>query len=135
MAVSQWMNELLLGMEPFDTEHKGLFQLIDDLDQALRARQADAVLDILLEELENYTKTHFLHEEELFSKIAYPKMDEHTAEHLRFTNDIASFRQDLFQVQVGLPVKVSSYLRDWLRTHIKVKDKDYGDFAREHGFA
>ena len=135
MAISQWMDELLLGIEPFDTEHSVLFRLIDDLNEAMRARLGDVVLDSMLGELENYAQTHFFDEEEFFKKIGYPKKDEHIAEHLKFTNDIAGFRQESFQSQVGLSVKIVTYLREWLKTHIKMKDMDYGQFAKEHGFA
>lgn len=134
MAISQWMDELLLGLEPFDSEHKILFQLIDDLNEAMKARLGDVVIDSILGDLENYARTHFQHEEEYFLKIAYPRQAEHSIEHLKFTNDIAGFRQELFQSPMGLPVKVVNYLRNWLYTHIKVKDKDFGYFARQNGW-
>ena len=134
MAIFQWMDELLLGLEPFDSEHKVLFRLIDDLNEAMKARLGDVVIDSILDELEKYAKTHFRHEEEFFLKIAYPGQEQHSIEHLKFTNDIASFRQDLFQTPMGLSVKVVNYLRNWLYTHIKVKDKDFGYFARQHGW-
>ena len=134
MAIAQWMDQLMLGIEPFDHEHAGLFRLIDDLNEAMKARLGDVVLNSILEELENYTVNHFRHEEEFFEKIGYPKQDEHCAEHQKFTNDIARFRLELFQNQIGLSVKVVTYLREWLNGHIMLKDMDYGKFAKEGGF-
>jgi hemerythrin len=133
MATSQWMDDSILGLEPFDKEHMGLFRLIDDLNEALKAKMGDVVIDSILADLENYTITHFGHEEEFFERIDYPKRGEHIAEHLKFANDIARFRLEFFENKIGVPVKVVSYLRDWLMNHIKIKDMDYGRFAKEQG--
>jgi len=135
MAISQWMDELMLGIEPFDNEHIVLFRLIDDVNEALKARLGDAVLNSILGELENYAATHFRNEEVFLEEISYPRRGEHIAQHLKFTNDIAGFRLDLFENKLGLPVKVVNYLRDWLYNHIKIKDKDYANFVKEGGFA
>jgi hemerythrin len=133
MAISQWMDELRTGVEQFDNEHAQLFRLIDDLNGALKARLGDVVIDEVLNSLEKYTNTHFLHEEEFMAHMEYPKQEEHKIEHQKFANDIAKYRLDLFQSSVGLSVSIAYYLREWLNTHIKVKDKEYGAFAKEKG--
>lgn len=133
MAISQWEDELKTGVEQFDNEHAVLFRLIDDLNNAMRARQGDVVIDGILESLETYAKTHFRHEEEFMEKIEYPKLQEQISEHQKFTNDIAGFRFDMLQNHLDITIRVGNYLREWLRAHIKIKDKDYGSFAREKG--
>ncbi|MBK9517679.1 MAG: hemerythrin domain-containing protein [Anaeromyxobacter sp.] len=122
MAVA-WSPELTLRHEELDRQHRGLFQLLEAADVALRtgampdARRAlaafcDAMLD------------HTVEEGQLMEASLFPDRERHRAAH-------DTFLADLQQLQAELAVKgptpdLGEWLRvrviEWLRFHIAVND-------------
>jgi len=133
MAFTEWNAEYSVKIKLFDDQHQGLFKLLDSLYNALHMGKGKSILGNIIDELELYTITHFRDEEEYLQQHNYPKFSSHIAEHKIFTDKIVHFRSELELQNVGLPIAVATFLRDWLTIHIKINDKEYSQFLLEKG--
>jgi hemerythrin len=77
MELIQWNNNLSVGIAEIDSQHQRLIKLINDLNDAMRVGKGKDVTGKIINELTNYTLTHFTKEESYFAKYAYPETDAH----------------------------------------------------------
>ena len=86
----------------------------------------------LLDGLMDYTTSHFIAEEELFQRLAYPQAAAHKAEHDHFTAQIMDLLQRHEQGQVS-GGEALELLMSWLLNHIVKVDRAYVDFFQSQG--
>jgi hemerythrin len=103
------------------------------LHDAMKSGQGRSVIAGTVVELEKYTHTHFLAEEELMQRTQYPKLAEHKIEHQKFVAKVLKFRQDLETGGKIDSIAVLTFLKDWLANHIKQTDKGYSEHLNSHG--
>lgn len=89
-------------------------------------RQGSKLLGGVLDELVDYTKTHFGHEEEIMTGKAYPHYLNHKAEHDRFVKQVSDFQEKFKAGTLGLSLQTMDFLRDWLFNHIMKVDQQLG---------
>ncbi|MGA2457536.1 MAG: hemerythrin domain-containing protein [Terriglobales bacterium] len=65
MALVTWDTSYSVSVKSCDAEHQKLFDLINQLHEAMRLGQGRAIVGPVVQELENYTQTHFRAEEAL----------------------------------------------------------------------
>jgi len=82
----------------------------------------------ILDDLVNYTETHFSFEERLMQQGGYSKFDEHQAEHLVLKGQVHEIRDKLRAHKLVMTMDVMRFLKNWLTTHIMDHDQRY---ARE----
>ena len=63
-----WNSKLKVGSDIIDNQHKVLFDLIKDLNNAIKTGVSIRILDSLLGVLQDYAFQHFQTEEEYFKK-------------------------------------------------------------------
>ena len=129
-----WTDDLSIGIESIDEQHKVLFGLIDQLQEAMSRGESRTVLEEIFQGLIDYTDKHFKVEEVMFEKFAYPETEEHLAGHTEFVDKMASLKEqfdDNSNFMIG--VDVMQFLTDWLVTHIQGTDKKYAPFFIEKG--
>ncbi len=123
----QMKDEFLTGIQFIDEEHAKLFEITNRLYEVSHDEfipdKYDYILTII-NELMDYTKYHFTHEEEYMKSINYKKLLSHIVEHKDFVDqleamDIASI--DLAQEETI--TKLLNFLYDWLVNHICDSDK------------
>jgi hemerythrin-like metal-binding protein len=107
MALFEWNDQYLLGLEPLDFEHMDLFRCINDLAR-LHARLAG----------------HFALEEHTMREMNNPHYDAHKAEHDRFleevTEVVASFGTKPGDEHVE---EFAIRVKEWILTHITTTDR------------
>ncbi len=133
MPLFPWSDRYLLGIASIDEQHVRLVEVLNNLHDAMRARQGAAALEAQLEALLRYTIDHFAHEERLFRQHGYPDGPAHTREHEQLRQKVLAFRKQLKANELALPVEVMSFLRDWLSNHILVSDAAYVEFLKSRG--
>jgi hemerythrin len=133
MPLFTWDPTFSVGFNDWDDHHKRLFELINQLYEAMRLGKGSQELSIILSNLLDYTNFHFSSEEARFTQFGYPDKVKHVGEHQIFKDKIVEFRTQAASGQVGLTVKVASFLKDWLLNHIKIEDKKYGPFFKSKG--
>ena len=122
------------GIDFIDEEHAKLFEIAnrayDLLTNQFVTDKYDAIVAVL-EELRDYTKYHFNHEEEYMKSIIYPYLFSQLLQPTKFINKLESYNLKEIDVnqQEGL-MEILDFLALWLQSHIKGMDKKIGEAAK-----
>lgn len=125
MALFIWNDSYKTGINTIDTQHKKLVDLINELHEAMSKGQGNQALGKIMNELVNYTVTHFSTEERLLKQAGYADFDAHKKIHDDFTAKVKKMQADLTGGRKMMSLEVSSFLKDWLSGHILGTDKKY----------
>jgi methyl-accepting chemotaxis protein/hemerythrin len=128
-----WTDDLSVGVGIIDEQHKGLVDLINELNAAMRQRRSDSVLVGVLERLKQYTVKHFATEEEFFDKFGYPDTASHKKAHHDLVEKVLAFEAELKSGRAKVTMEIMRFLKDWLVGHIMGTDKRYGPFLNSKG--
>lgn len=120
-------DEYYIGISQIDEQHKKLFQIADEtyelLNNAYIADKYDHIV-ALLDELKEYTATHFAEEEAYMENIMYKKILSHKVEHQEFLEKINEIELDDLEVnQETIIMDILNFVYDWLVHHILDTDK------------
>ena len=125
MALFTWNDSYSVKVEMCDAQHKKLFDIINQLADAMRAGKGQEVVARTVGELLLYTRTHFQQEEALLRKANYPQLAEHQELHRKFVADVEVLEKQARGGRTANSVVVLNLLRDWLLNHIQKSDKAY----------
>ncbi|UZP67265.1 bacteriohemerythrin [Desulfovibrio mangrovi] len=128
-----WTDDLALNIKSIDDQHKRLVQLINSLHRAMKERRSKEHLIKIVDELKNYTVTHFKFEEDLFAKHRYPETPDHIRQHEKFVEKVLDFEEGLKSGKLTVTMDVMRFLKEWLMKHINGTDRRYTPFLREKG--
>ena len=119
-----WTKELETGNAQIDQEHQSLIQALNELLAACAAGKGRSELGKTLDFLENYTKTHFQHEEMLQVRYRYPDYAAHKQYHAGFVKVVQelSARLKADGPSIQLVGEINQQLGGWLVNHIKRED-------------
>jgi hemerythrin len=130
----EWTDDLSVGIDEIDEQHKGLVAVINRLFDETIVHQADAsVLDAILNELVEYTIIHFAVEESLFRIFDYPDTETHTRHHNDLKHEVTELQKKLKSGEVKINTELLMFLKKWLQNHIIQEDKKYGPFLIQQG--
>lgn len=132
-TLMEWSETLSLEIPTIDREHKKLVALINDLFDGFQAGRGREVLGRVLDELIDYTATHFKHEEEFFRQTGYPQAAEHKGEHEKLVKTVLEVQAKYKTGEAVLTQDVMQFLKGWLVNHIMGSDKKYSAHLRAHG--
>lgn len=130
MAYMEWDSGLETGVNVIDSQHQQIVEYINRLYAAINLRDRDGIL-VVLEEVVNYTSSHFSFEEEMMKVAGYPYYAAHCQVHRSFEQRVQGYRE---RVERGEDIakQLLSDLRIWLTNHIKNDDRDYTDTVLLH---
>jgi len=121
----EWSDELSVGIQEIDEQHKVLVGLVNEMHQAIHEHHGSETAREILDRLGDYTRIHFAVEESLMRIFDYPGYEAHKKQHEEL---IAQFRQYHAKVQSGtakISFELLHFLKLWLSQHILESDKDY----------
>ena len=134
MSQLMWTDDLSIGIDSIDDQHKILFGLIDQLQEAMSRGESRSVLGDIFQGLVDYTEKHFKHEEELFEKYGYSEAAEHNKKHKDFVKEMETLYQQFNEnTNFMIGVDVMKFLTDWLVSHIQGTDRQYAPYMIEKG--
>lgn len=133
MALIVWNDNLSVHVAEIDQQHKKLIAMINELHEAMKAGKAKEVIARIVNNLIDYTASHFKTEEKYFAQFAYPETDDHKKEHAAFVEKVTAFKARCEAQGVSLTLDVLNFLSDWLKNHIMGTDKKYSQFFNENG--
>ncbi len=123
--------EYLTGIKMVDEEHKRLFELADEAHQLQKEEFLSDKYDQIrhiLEELREYTRLHFEHEEKYMESINYKRIFSQKVQHDLFREKIAEWDIDSIDENQDEAIgKIATMLTDWLIDHILYMDKLIGE--------
>ncbi len=138
MALLVWQDDLNTGIEVIDHQHRRIVEMINQLHAAHASLQRLAVAEVI-DELIDYTLSHFAFEEELMEEAGYPFSLAHKRVHEVFGKRVGEYRLR-FQAGEDICDELRSMLSRWLFNHIRGDDQAYApqviahldQFARSH---
>ena len=129
----KWKDEYSVGIESIDMQHRKLLSLINSLQTAVYFSTGEEFEHQALDELVDYTKTHFSYEEGLMEQNDYPDFEPHKAQHqqmiARVEEVLAGYEQDKDTAMRN----AANFLKDWLINHINGTDKQYSAYLIDKG--
>jgi len=136
MAFMQWSPELDIGVKVIDNQHKRIVEYLNELYEANIAGSVSEISHVL-DELVDYTVTHFTFEEELQEKAGYLFSKAHKRVHEIFAKRVVEF-QKRSKAGENVGEELLGMLKIWLVNHIKGDDADYSESVKamlneEHG--
>lgn len=135
MAIMEWSPAFSVKIKKFDDQHKKLVDLVNQLHDAMKAGQGNAVLGVVLQSLITYTATHFKEEEQMMQAHGYPELAKHKAEHEKLVVQVLDLQKKFQSGGSVLTLTVMSFLKEWLISHIQGVDKKYGVFLNAKGIS
>ncbi len=123
MALMTWGPMLQIGYGDIDAQHKRLVELVNQLDDAMRAGKGRDVVGGVLTELVNYTVFHFAFEEKLMDQFGISTSAAHKVEHKKLVADVGAFKTKFDSGSAAVTTELMSFLRNWLSNHILKTDK------------
>lgn len=118
-----WTNDLSTGIDVIDNQHKRIVDYINELEKANTPGNHISVGQVL-NELVDYTLSHFAFEESLQEEAGYKFAKPHKAIHEVFTKRVATF-QERHNAGEDIAEQLHSMLGTWLAHHIKRDDMAY----------
>ncbi len=128
----QWTEDLSVGSEEIDNQHKELFNRINQLLDACNKGEGKEIAYKMFNFLEDYIVIHFTAEENLQKRYNYPDYETHKSLHLKFIKDFSALKKRFEAEGPTLPIvlQINRIVVDWLINHIKKVDKALGEFIK-----
>ena len=127
MALLVWQAELDTGIDVIDQQHQRIVALINQLAEATGRDDQAAVL----EELVDYTLSHFAFEEELMEESGYTFGPAQKRVHDMFARRVGEYRMR-FEAGEDITAELKGMLARWLFNHIRGDDKSYSRHVRHY---
>lgn len=133
MSVFGWDEKYSVNVREIDDQHKKLVGMIVTLNQAMRVGKGKDALGIILNDLVQYTRTHFATEERIMKTNGYPEYDVHKAKHDKMTDKVLEVQNAYKAGKMNITLEVMQFLENWVDKHIMETDKRYAPFLNEKG--
>ena len=128
-----WDNNLSIGIESIDSQHKMLIERLQAVTEAIESNQGEGTIAKTLDFLLDYTDFHFSEEEKQMAEHDYPGLDLQKQQHAEFKEAVNQMIED-FEAE-GAVKDIADHIRDflfnWLKKHIKEVDHQFGQFLTE----
>ena len=129
MSDIHWSKKYEIGHKRIDFEHQIFVDLISKIDDAVHSNKDSVYLQGLLNELQAYTKFHFISEENIMYLINYPHYERHKNLHYELLNEY-----NQLSLEVSLEAqKIEDFIRflkEWFVNHTLHEDKKIADFIK-----
>jgi len=124
----EWKDSYSVGIDSIDQQHKKLLNLINQLQTAVDYSTGELFEREALDELVEYTKTHFSYEEGLMKDNDYPDFESHKAQHEEMFNKVRAVLAEYERDHDTAMSNAVEYLKAWLINHINGTDKQYSSY-------
>lgn len=126
MALITWNEEQhATTVGKYDDEHKVLFGLLNDLDDAVPGGNHDQVGG-KLNALVGYVVEHFAREEAEMQAKGYKGFAAHKAEHDKLVATCSELQTKFRKGEAAITPETTLFVKDWLDGHIPKIDRAYG---------
>jgi hemerythrin len=119
-----WTDNLNTGIDVIDNQHKRIVSYINKLYNVLNEKAEKAAVKEVIDELVDYTMTHFAFEEGMLDDFNYAQLAEHKVLHAQFTEQVLELR-DSFDSSERASVELNNLMVTWLFNHILHEDAKY----------
>jgi len=118
-----WTDDLDTGIDVIDKQHRRIVDYINDLEVANASGNKESVRRVL-DDLVDYTMSHFAFEESLQEEAGYKYAKPHKKVHDLFVRRVNDY-VERFRLGEDVSDGLHQMLTSWLINHIKRDDADY----------
>ena len=129
----EWQDDYSVGIDSIDQQHKKLLNLINQLQTAVDYSTGEQFEREALDELVDYTKTHFTYEEGLMRDNDYPDFEAHKLQHEKMFDKVREVLSEYEKDHDTAMSNAAEYLKEWLINHINGTDKEYSSYLIGRG--
>lgn len=131
MPLLEWTDDLKIGVDEVDRQHRHLVDILNRLHDAMQAGGKARDVARVVSDLASYTRYHFAAEERLMEAARYPELASHKQKHAAMVAQVEAFSEEVMSGKATVTMKLMQFLKDWLSKHILETDKRFGAFAQE----
>jgi hemerythrin len=124
-----WDKKLETGIEVIDAQHQRIVEYINDLEIAKMKLDKNMVNEII-EQLIDYTQSHFGFEEEMLEEAGYKFLKPHKKVHELFIRRVTDITMRAAKGE-DIVDELHTMLSKWLINHISNEDRDYADAVKQ----
>ncbi len=133
MGFLVWGDQYKTNISEVDAQHRKLFDMVNEMHDAMKSGKGDAAIGKILEGLLQYCATHFATEERLMSAHGYPDYTSHKKAHDELAQKTKELEKKYKAGEAVLSFDVMDFLKKWLQNHILGTDKKFGPFLNSKG--
>lgn len=126
----EWSSSFNIGIDVIDNQHRQILDYINILEQ-IRITGDKSKIKEVLDDLIDYTQSHFTFEENLLEQVSYQYLPSHRGIHELFVKRLTDYRQK-FEMGMSIEHDLHRLLSKWLINHIRHDDQDYVDSVRDN---
>ncbi len=126
-----WDESLSVGCDLIDGQHKELINLVTELEESARSGLTNEQLARALKFIVNYTRHHFLAEEELMKSIGFNELPHHRELHNELVHKVTEI---LLQMKEGKDPEAPNLIQffiEWVKKHVNEEDRKIGTYWRK----
>ncbi|MBF0588405.1 MAG: bacteriohemerythrin [Magnetococcales bacterium] len=129
----EWDDRLNTGLEQVDADHLYLVELINRFHQAMKDGADKQVVSAILNELTDYTVSHFQREEVYFDQHGYPDTASHKKIHREIVSTVQGLVNKYDEGEFSVGIELLAFIKVWLIEHILETDMKYVPFLKGKG--
>lgn len=126
----RWQPEYDTGIEVIDDQHKRILDYINEIEDVRTSHDRVRIREVL-DNIIDYTQSHFTFEESLQEEANYKYSIPHKRVHDLFIKKIENYR-DRFLMGQEIEGELHQVLTKWLINHIQHDDADYVGSVKEN---
>lgn len=131
MPIMTWSDSYSVNSSEIDNQHKKLFDLINELNDAMGKGAGAEALGKTLTALADYARVHFADEERMLTRVNYPELATQKSEHAAFVQKVTDLNTQYRAGKVAMTISVMEFLKNWLTHHIMQVDKRYSSYIKK----
>lgn len=119
-----WREQMSVGNELIDTDHKALLELINGVEAALSGKDADKLKAVLVQ-LGEYADGHFEREEKVARAVGYPNVNQLGQAHGLLRKELGRSKTQMESRKEWPAENIEhfiQFLRSWLVDHVIKED-------------
>jgi len=131
MAEFEWTDELSVGFDEIDDDHRQLLDILNEFQKKIDAGSDSAEIQATFTRLVEYAVWHFAHEETIMRDSGYPGTEKHCLQHRELTDNANDLYASHMKGDESILEIVIPFVRNWLTNHIMLEDKQLGRYLAE----
>jgi hemerythrin len=124
-----WNPKLDTGIDVIDAQHRRIVDYVNQLEEARLKGDRHQIGDVI-EQLVDYTQSHFSFEETMMEQAGYKFLKPHQKVHELFIRRVSTFTVRAAKGE-DIAEELQGTLTTWLLNHIASEDHDYAEVVRK----
>lgn len=130
MSALQWTSEHAIFVPSLDAEHKGVFEAMEELRQAVEQGGLNPEAQTILKTLVSRAASHFSHEERLMRAASYPGYEWHKRQHDTAKKKVQQLSGRVERGETAAVSELLEFMNGWLRDHTGLHDRMMAAYLR-----